>query len=446
MQESFSIKSIPTLLEVNHRTVQENECGMWYWEPLTDSFYYSDSYLEFLGYAEGEYPASMAEWMELIHPDDIEMMTRLLDEFIHSAKGGNQYEHLLRMRATNGEYVPVIMNGFIVHRDADNRAVRVSGYHVKCERLRAIDHEQQRMKFALQAAEDGIWDWNGATDEVYYSPRYIAMAGYTEEEFPPTLDSWASRVHPDDYEDTVAMQLSIVSSPAYGDSFECTYRFLHKDGSWRWILGKGVVTSRDEEGKARRITGVHIDIGELQAAKEELIQTLKIDTLTEVRSRYSFEQKLLSLSATDYPVSLIYVDTDGLKIVNDLLGHAFGDEYLRKVSTMLNDYTRENDSIYRIGGDEFVILMPNTGHENACEALSRLKANVKEQNNINGALYVSFGLATASDPTGLSTLTAKADRNMYLNKRKNQEERYEMLRCYCLEVLKSSSDAYQKSS
>ena len=113
---------------------------------------------------------------------------------------------------------------------------------------------------------------------------------------------------------------------------------------------------------------------------------------------------------------------------------------------MLNEYTRENDSIYRIGGDEFVILMPNTGYEHASEALSRLKANVKEQNNINGALFVSFGLATASDPAELSTLTATADRNMYKNKRKKQSERYEMLRCYCLDILKTSSDEYQKSS
>lgn len=446
MQESFSIKSIPTLLEVNHRTVQENDSGMWYWEPLNDAFYYSDSYLSFLGYTDDEFPASMAEWYDIMHPDDIEIMTRLQDDFINSARGGNQYEHLLRIQDKNGKYEFLIITGFVLHRDADQRATRVSGYNIKCERLRQIDHEQQRMKFALQAAEDGIWDWNGATDEVYYSPRYIAMVGCTEEEFPPTLDSWASRVHPDDYEGTVAMQLNIVSSPAYGDSFECTYRFLHNDGSWKWILGKGVVTSRDEEGKARRITGVHIDIGELQAAKEELIETLKIDTLTEVRSRYSFEEKLQGLSVSDYPVSLIYVDTDGLKIINDLLGHAFGDEYLRKVSTMLNEYTRENDSIYRIGGDEFVILMPNTGYDHASEALSRLKTNVKEQNNINGALFVSFGLATASDPAELSSLTANADRNMYKNKRKKQSERYEMLRCYCLDILKTSNEEYQKSS
>ena len=313
MQESFSIKSIPTLLEVNHNTVQENDSGMWYWEPLNDAFYYSDSYLSFLGYTDDEFPASLADWYDIMHPDDFEIMARLQDEFINSAKGGNQYEHLLRVKNKNGKYEFLIITGFVLHRDADQRATRVSGYNIKCERLRQIDHEQQRMKFALQAAEDGIWDWNGATDEVYYSPRYIAMVGCTEEEFPPTLDSWASRVHPDDYESTVAMQLKIVSSPAYGDSFECTYRFLHNDGSWKWILGKGVVTSRDEEGKARRITGVHIDIGELQAAKEELIETLKIDTLTEVRSRYSFEEKLQGLSASDYPVSLIYVDTDGLE-------------------------------------------------------------------------------------------------------------------------------------
>lgn len=435
MQQSLSIKSIPTLFEVTQRNIRENECGMWYWEPPTDSFYYSDSYLSFLGYTDDEFPASIADWLKIIHPDDIGTISRIQKRYMNAATNGNRYQHLLRVRAKNGEYVSVVINGYILDRDANGKATKVNGFHVTCERLKALDHEQQRMKFALQAAEDGIWDWNSETDEVYYSPRYKAIVGYTEEEFQPTLESWSSRVHPDDFESTVALQLKIVNSPAYGDSFECTYRFLHKDGSWKWILGKGVVTSRSADGKALRITGVHIDIDELQDAKEKLIETLKTDPLTSVHSRYSFEQRLHSLTASDYPVSLIYVDTDGLKIVNDLLGHTFGDEYLQKISIMLQHYTRDRDSVFRIGGDEFVILLPGTGNENASEVLSRLQANVEEQNKINGALFVSFGLATASDPTELSTLASDADSHMYQNKRMTQDVRHELLRQHCLQLL-----------
>lgn len=446
MQNFLSITSIPTPFKVNQSTVQENATGLWYWEPLIDSFYYSDSYLAWLGYADSESPTSMADWYNLLHPNDIEIIQNIQNDYIFSTKSGNQYEHPIRIRAKNGDYEPVVIHGYILHRDSEQRATKVSGFHIRRERVEAINHEQQRMKFALQAAEDGIWDWNAETNEVYYSPKYIKMAGYTKDEFLPILESWASRVHPDDYEKTVSLQLKIINSPEHGDSFECVYRFLHKDGFWIWILGKGVVTIRNAKGQARRVTGVHIDINELQKAKESLIKTLKKDTLTAVYSRYSFDQKICSLTTADYPVSLIYVDADGLKIVNDLLGHTFGDQYLRKVSEMLAGYTRESDSIYRIGGDEFVILLPNTGHNNANEALIRLKNKVEKQNNINGSLFVSFGVATAALPAEINTLTSKADSHMYQNKRINQAERHELIRQYCLQIIDATDSEHTKVS
>ncbi|SIO09705.1 GGDEF domain-containing protein [Halodesulfovibrio marinisediminis] len=435
MQRTPYVKPTPSSFEVAPSTVQENETGMWYWEPLADTFYFSESYLARLGYNDDETPTSSADLINIIHPEDLTIVQRIQENYIYSAKDGNRYEHRLRVRARSGNYFSIVVHGYILHRDSMQRATMVSGFHINSERLATIDHEEQRMKFALQAAEDGIWDWNAETNEVYYSPKYIAMAGYTEDEFPPTADSWASRVHPDDYESTVAMQLQIINSPDHGDSFECIYRFLHKEGHWIWILGKGVVTSRKADGKARRVTGVHIDINELQNAKENLIKTLKKDTLTAVYSRYSFEQRLETITTADYPVSLIYVDADGLKIVNDLLGHTYGDEYLRKISSMLARYTRNHDSIYRIGGDEFVILLPNTGRKNANEALLRLKNKIEEQSAIGDSPFVSFGLSTAMFPDELDTLTSNADTHMYENKRINQEERHKLIRQFCLDII-----------
>lgn len=446
MQYTLSEKSTHNSFEVTQQTVQENETGMWYWEPQADSFYYSEYYLACLGYTNDEAPKTIAEWLNIIHPDDHKAMQEASDKCIYSAVGGNNYEYIIRVRTKNNNYVSVVVHGYVLHRDAMQRATMVSGFHINSERVAAIDHEEQRMKFALQAAEDGIWDWNAETNEVYYSPKYIAMIGYTKEEFPPTADSWASRVHPDDYESTVSMQLKIINSPKYGDSFECIYRFLHKEGHWIWILGKGVVTSRKPDGKARRVTGVHIDINELQNAKEHLIKTLKKDTLTAAYSRYSFDQRLKNITSSDFPVSLIYVDADGLKIVNDLLGHTYGDEYLRKISSMLARYTRNHDSIYRIGGDEFVILLPKTKQENADEALQRLKSKIEKQSHVHGSPFVSFGLATAMCPEELDSLMSNADTHMYENKRINQEERHQLIRQYCLEIISRTEDNEKEAS
>lgn len=446
MQNSPLQLSSTGTFEVAQNTVQENETGMWYWEPLADAFFYSDDYLSRLGYAKEERPANISEWIELFHPEDLQTIRTIYINHIATEKNGNTYEHPLRVLGKNGCYYSVVIHGYILHRDEHARATMVSGFHINSERLAAIDHEQQRMKFALKAAEDGIWDWNAETNEVYYSPKYIAMAGYTENEFPPTADSWASRVHPDDYEHTVSMQLKIINSPNHGDSFECIYRFKHKDGYWIWILGKGVVTSRKPDGKARRVTGVHIDINELQNSKEKLINSLKKDPLTTAYTRYSFEQRLQSVTKHDYPISLIYIDADGLKIVNDLLGHSYGDDYLRKIAFMLSEHTRNNDSVYRIGGDEFVILLPKTGYADATDVMVRLKQHVEKQNTLHGSPYVSFGISTAMFPDELCSLTSNADNHMYENKRINQAQRHELIRQYCLQVIEATSESNSNAS
>lgn len=446
MQNSLLLSSPTGTFEVAQNTVQENETGMWYWEPLADAFYYSDDYLSRLGYAKEERPANISEWINLFHPEDLETIRTIYINHIATQKLGNTYEHPLRVLGKNGNYYSVVIHGYILHRDEHARATMVSGFHINSERLAAIDHEQQRMKFALKAAEDGIWDWNAETNEVYYSPKYIAMAGYTDDEFPPTADSWASRVHPDDYEHTVSMQLKIINSPKHGDSFECIYRFKHKAGYWIWILGKGVVTSRKPDGKARRVTGVHIDINELQNAKEKLINSLKKDPLTTAYTRYSFEQRLQSITKHDYPISLIYIDADGLKIVNDLLGHSYGDDYLRKIAFMLLEHTRNNDSVYRIGGDEFVILLPKTGYADATDVMTRLKQHVEKQSTLHGSPYVSFGISTAMFPDELCSLTSNADNHMYENKRINQSQRHELIRQYCLQVIASTSGSNSNAS
>ena len=130
--------------------------------------------------------------------------------------------------------------------------------------------QYDRVQFAMDAAKDGIWDWNTVTNAVYFSPRYISMLGYTEEEFPPEVDSWLKRIHPDDKEKTAVVQFQYIENPALGDVFECVYRFLAADGNYKWILGRGQVTKRDNNGRADRIVGVHTDIIELHETQDNL--------------------------------------------------------------------------------------------------------------------------------------------------------------------------------
>jgi PAS domain S-box-containing protein len=126
---------------------------------------------------------------------------------------------------------------------------------------------QERFELAVQGSQDGLWDWDLTTDEVYYSPRYKAMLGYEDHEFSNRSEEWAKRVHPDDL-DRVRSELRAHFKGRESLSW-VEFRMRHKDGSYRWIRSRAFVL-RDETGRVYRMAGSHEDITDRKKAEEEL--------------------------------------------------------------------------------------------------------------------------------------------------------------------------------
>ncbi|MFH1913771.1 MAG: PAS domain S-box protein [Pseudomonadota bacterium] len=122
---------------------------------------------------------------------------------------------------------------------------------------RALRESEQRYALVVRGSNDGIWDWDLGTGRVFYSARYKAILGYTGHEFPDTLDSWRNAVHPDDLAHVLAANTACVEGRT--DQFEAEFRMRHKDGSYRWILGRGA-SARDDSGRIFRLAGTHADI------------------------------------------------------------------------------------------------------------------------------------------------------------------------------------------
>ncbi len=135
------------------------------------------------------------------------------------------------------------------------------------ERTEALRLSEERMALALEAAQDGIWDWDVVTGEVYYSPRYASMLGYETTEVPGHVTSWLDLIHPDDRDQAFAANQACIDGRQ--TSFRCLFRMLHRNNSWRWIEGKGKAVSRGPDGKATRMVGTHTDITDLKNAEEE---------------------------------------------------------------------------------------------------------------------------------------------------------------------------------
>jgi two-component system cell cycle sensor histidine kinase/response regulator CckA len=132
----------------------------------------------------------------------------------------------------------------------------------------ALQESEKRWQFALEGAGDGVWDWNAQTNQVFFSRKWKAMFGYTEEEIGDTLEEWSKRVHPDDLPGC----LEDLERHFRGETpiYQNEHRVRCKDDSWKWILDRGQVIERTPDGKPLRVIGTHSDIIERKRTEEQL--------------------------------------------------------------------------------------------------------------------------------------------------------------------------------
>lgn len=230
------------------------------------------------------------------------------------------------------------------------------------ERIRAEEElraSEERYALAAAGANDGLWDWDLRADRAFYSPRWKAMIGAGEEEPGDSPEGWLNRIHPDD------ARLFRVCLEAHlrGDTpqFEHEHRMLHRDGSYRWMLTRGLAV-RDAEGKAYRMAGSQTDITERKVAEEQLLHDAMHDSLTGLPNRALFVDRLTQAIARTqrregYEFAILFMDMDRFKVVNDSLGHMMGDQLLVGMAKRLANCLRPADTVARLGGDEFVILL-----------------------------------------------------------------------------------------
>ena len=158
-------------------------------------------------------------------------------------------------------------------RTGDELEQLVKQFNVMSNELKesytALQEREERLNLVLRGTNDGIWDWNLLTNEIYVSPRWKAMLGYTDDDL-IGFDDWRSIIHPDDMEQAMSKIQSQDTDPFY----QMELRLRHKDGSYRWVLARGIAL-RDANGNPYRVAGSHTDITERKKADEAIRQSEK---------------------------------------------------------------------------------------------------------------------------------------------------------------------------
>jgi diguanylate cyclase (GGDEF)-like protein/PAS domain S-box-containing protein len=211
----------------------------------------------------------------------------------------------------------------------------------------------------LPRVADGLWDWDLKADVVYFSPRWKSMLGYHEREIGDSPDEWLNRIHPDERDRVKAEVTAHIEGLL--PQFESEHRILHKDGTYRWMLCRGLAV-REAGGKAYRAAGSQTDTTARKTAEAQLQHHALYDELTDLPNRTLLMNRLERLIERvkrhpDYLFAMLFLDLDHFKVVNDSLGHMVGDQLLIAVAQRLGECLRPGDTVARLGGDEFTILL-----------------------------------------------------------------------------------------
>lgn len=318
-----------------------------------------------------------------------------------------------------------------------------------------LDKLQHTVSHLFDILREGVWDWDARTGHVVRSPGWYRMLGYEVDSLDRDVLTWENVIHPDDYHRVMEHFEAYIRNER--NDYRIEYRCKRADGQYLWIEDTGKIIERTPEGKVARMIGAHLNIHAAKKAQQELNRQNALlrhdnatleklvdertaelkqlndklneqleqishianhDKLTSVYNRHMFEEMLQKeLSRTkrySRPLSLIMIDADYFKEINDRFGHQTGDAVLKSLADTLREHLRTSDIVARWGGEEFVVILPDTQREQALQLAEELRLIIAETTFPEEVhLTCSFGVTSYKVEDTLQSLFSRIDASLY---------------------------------
>lgn len=309
----------------------------------------------------------------------------------------------------------------------------------RIEELEVLNHEMLKEKEKVNnldyawAGNLGHWYWNIKTNKVTFNPLKVTTLGYEISEIPEnvTYQFFTDKLHPDDYEKTMDIMLSHLCGKTH--VYEVEYRIQARDGKYKWYYDRGRITQYDDNGKPMLLAGIVFDITEKKEVELELERNNKIlaeqaasDGLTKINNRWKLIEKLRTeisdSKKMNKPLSVAIFDIDDFKKINDSKGHVYGDKVLVDVAAVIKNSIRNTDFAGRYGGEEFMVIFPNTDLIKASNIAERIRQNAERlvfNDNLN--ITISGGVKQYTGEN-LTEFVHFADINLYEAKKKGKNQ------------------------
>lgn len=292
------------------------------------------------------------------------------------------------------------------------------------EAWRAVRESEERYRKLLETVSDYVYTVhvdNGRAASTSHGPGCTAVTGYFPHELASNPDLWYSMIHEDDRAAVLEQAQRLVRGE---DAGPIEHRIRHKDGSTRWVRNTPVLR-RDAFGRVTFYDGIIQDITGAKNLEEKAMHASLHDPLTGLANRMLLMDRLARVMEAARldggKVAVLFVDLDNFKPVNDRLGHAVGDEVLKEAARRILGQVRASDTVARVGGDEFVVVLPGQkGEAGAAEVARKIIKDVcRPYDSLGGERGpgASIGISLYPDD-GLDPweLIRKADEAMYFVK------------------------------